>query len=283
MTHRPLSILPLAALLALLSFCGCRRHTKAETLYRRAEQAFGEGAYSAAQRLIDSIPEVDATAFTWIRRGTMLNQRIILEYNRRNLAYLDSILPEVQREERKMASEFVPIFDPESLSDTLYYHCADRYAGRTDTCCLRMEFTVDGRARVSSVYCGKKPLRHISAKAELPDGSYALTPTVPYDDARNYRFMRPDGRYSEVVCYTGHSLRPFVEIIATTGEKPIKISYAGEHPYSYYLSKENRRSFEKCYRYLYLKHRVRSLEQNKELAERTIELLSRQLAEENDW
>ena len=68
-----------------LTLSACNRHPKAEALYLRAEEAFGTGEYHTAQRIIDSIPESDTLAFEWIRKGIILNQRITLEQNRRNL------------------------------------------------------------------------------------------------------------------------------------------------------------------------------------------------------
>lgn len=76
-----------------LTLSACNRHPKAEALYLRAEEAFGTGEYHTAQRIIDSIPESDTLAFEWIRKGIILNQRITLEQNRRNLSFIDSLLP----------------------------------------------------------------------------------------------------------------------------------------------------------------------------------------------
>ena len=261
---------------------GCHfNHREAEALYLRAEAAFFQGDYITAQHLIDSISEVDSLAYPWIQRGITLNQHIILEHNIRNRAYIDSILPEMRKIARELKSEFSGTYD-EATGDTLYRRRNDPHAGRNDISCLRMEFNSDGKAQVTSVYCGREPLQHVSLKVELPDGSYALSPTIPYGNEPNERTRLADGRYSEAVRYTGRGLRTIVETIATAGDRAIKISYAGQRPYSYYLSDDDRRTFEMSFNYLYIQHRIRQMEQNRALAEKTIQMLKRQLSD-NDF
>lgn len=98
-----------------LTLSACNRHPKAEALYLRAEEAFGTGEYHTAQRIIDSIPESDTLAFEWIRKGIILNQRITLEQNRRNLSFIDSLLPLPVFHKRRTPAP-IPLYTKQRLS-----------------------------------------------------------------------------------------------------------------------------------------------------------------------
>ena len=94
----------------------------------------------------------------------------------------------------------------------------------------------------------------------------------------NYRFTYQNGNHCELVCYRGHELRPVIETIISAKEKPIKVSYEGEFPYSYTLSENDRKAFEQCFRLSSLERRIVNLEREKKIARKTVDLLSRQLA-----
>lgn len=265
------------AILAL-SLTACNRHPQAKAFYLKAEEAFFAGEYQAAQRLIDSIPESDSLAFDWIRKGITLNQRITLEQNRRNLHFIDSLLPLLQESRKEMMPQFRFIKNGNDPDEGRYVYLHDSHAGSAHTTCLRIQLTPSFEAEIISVYCGKAPLHHVAAKIELPDGTYALTPTTPYDGALNYRFTYQNGNHCELVCYRGHELRPVIETIISAKEKPIKVSYEGEFPYSYTLSENDRKAFEQCFRLSSLERRIVNLEREKKIARKTVDLLSRQLA-----
>ncbi len=262
----------------LLLLSSCHRHARAEALYLRAEEAFIAGQYHTAQSIIDSIPLCDSLAFKWIRKSIVLNQRITLEQNRRNLSSIDSLLPDLYSARDKLLPEFVYHKVDNQTSDGYYTYRYDHNAGKADHSCLRVQITDNFDAEIISVYCGKRPLNHVSAKAELPDGTYALTPTTPYDGALNYRFTYQNGNHCELVRYIGHELRPIFEIVVTSPDQSIKISYEGEFPYSYTLSSNDRKAFERCFDLISLQKRIAKLEREKKIAEKTIELLQRQLA-----
>lgn len=261
-----------------LQLTSCHRHTRAEDLYQRAEEAFVAGQYHTAQSIIDSIPLCDSLAFEWIRKSIVLNQRITLEQNRHNLASIDSLLPTLYARRDTLLPQFIYHKVDNQTSDGYYTYRLDRNAGKADHSCLRVQITDDFEAEIISVYCGKRPLNHVSAKAELPDGTYALTPTTPYDGALNYRFTFQNGNHCELVRYIGHELRSVFEIIVASPQQPIKISYEGEFPYSYTLSDNDRKAIEQCFKFISLQRHIDRLEQEKEIARKTIELLQRQLA-----
>lgn len=261
-----------------LQLTSCHRHTRAEDLYQRAEEAFVAGQYHTAQSIIDSIPLCDSLAFEWIRKSIVLNQRITLEQNRHNLASIDSLLPTLYARRDTLLPQFIYHKVDNQTSDGYYTYRLDRNAGKADHSCLRVQITDDFEAEIISVYCGKRPLNHVSAKAALPDGTYALTPTTPYDGALNYRFTYQNGNHCELVRYIGHELRSVFEIIVASPQQPIKISYEGEFPYSYTLSDNDRKAIEQCFKFISLQRHIDRLEQEKEIARKTIELLQRQLA-----
>ncbi|MCD7711065.1 MAG: hypothetical protein LUI04_06935, partial [Porphyromonadaceae bacterium] len=101
------------SLLALGTF-SCNRRSKSELLYRRAESAFQAKEYQRAQRIIDSIPTGGFYSSEWSHKGIILNQRITLEENRRNLAYIDSLLPPLY----KIRKALLPMF--RYVQDSLY-------------------------------------------------------------------------------------------------------------------------------------------------------------------
>lgn len=261
-----------------LSLTACNRHPKAEAFYLKAEEAFAAGKYQAAQRLIDSIPESDSLAFEWIRKGITLNQRITLEQNRRNLHFIDSLLPLLQKKREEILPQFLLRKDADYQDEGRYVYRHDLHAGSASTSCLRIQVTPTFEPEIISVYCGKRSLHHVAAKIELPNGTYALTPTTPYDGAKNYRFTYQNGLHCELVCYRGHELRPVIETIVSAQEQAIKVSYEGEFPYSYTLSENDRKAFEKCYLLVSIEKRIANLEREKKTAQKTIDLLSRQLA-----
>lgn len=260
-------------LLTLLLFMGCNAsHREAMELYTRAEQALSHKDYNRAQQLLDSIPIVAPQATSYIRRGIELNQRVILERNRDNIAYIDSILPEMRAQEQALRSAFIAIQNPEYHDDTIFIHRdADHTVFRSH---LRIEMTATGEVRLHSVYYGKEELNHTSAKIEHPDGTYALTPTIPYDSAQNHHFVLPDGTHCEMVCYRNYEIRPVIEALGSGGNKTIKISYAGDRPYSYILSESDREIFKTFYQYIFLHHTIDRIERNREYLQRSVDLIT---------
>ncbi|WP_455497165.1 hypothetical protein [Coprobacter sp.] len=267
----------IASLLLLFGAC-TKKENRAAEQYQKAEELYQRGDYALAKNAIDSISTIDPRAFDEIRAGMQLMRRVNLSINKRNLAYVDSLLPIRLAFQKELLSKFALQKDEKYQENGNFVYKKDRNAGSVNRSCLRIQVTEDGQMQLMSVYFGASKLNHESVKVELPDGTFALTSVVPYDGANNYRFVNA-GNTTEVVTYKGKQMRSVADLVYNSKDARIKVSYEGKRPFSFVMDKNTKEAISASYELALVMADIKQLQREKAIAGKTIEILERQIAD----
>lgn len=274
---RKIVFVSVAGLLFFFGACSKKSNRAAEQ-YQKAEELYRQGDYARAKTAIDSISAIDPRAFDEIRAGMQLMRRVNLSINERNLAYVDSLLPIRLAFQQELLSKFTLQKDEKYQEEGNYIYKKDRNAGSVNRSCLRIQVTEEGQMQLMSVYFGASKLDHESVKVELPDGTFALTSVIPYDGANNYRFVNA-GNTTEVVTYKGKQMMSVADLVYNSKGAKIKVSYEGKRPFSFIMDNNTREAIGASYELALVMAEIKQLQREKAIAGKTIEILKRQIAE----
>ncbi|MCP9611100.1 tetratricopeptide repeat protein [Coprobacter tertius] len=256
--------------------CG-KTDKKAEAQYKKAEALYEQGDYNQAKQQIDSIKVLYPKAFDQIKKGMILMCRVNLKESERNLVYIDSLLPLKKAEVDRLKKDFFLSKDEKYEETGHYVYKSEKNNPVVNRSYVRAQVSEDGIMEIASVYFGPAALHHESMRVEAPDGSYAMTKVVPYDGARNFRFVN-DGNTTEVVTYKGEQMIAVAELIYNTPGK-IKVSYEGKRPYSFTLDDRSRKMINASYELAMAMKSVKELTREQAINNKGCEILRRQISD----
>lgn len=256
--------------------CG-KTDKKAEAQYKKAEALYEQGDYNQAKQQIDSIKVLYPKAFDQIKKGMILMCRVNLKESERNLVYIDSLLPLKKAEVDRLKKDFFLSKDEKFEETGHYVYKSEKNNPVVNRSYVRAQVSEDGIMEIASVYFGPVALHHESMRVEAPDGSYAMTKVVPYDGARNFRFVN-DGNTTEVVTYKGEQMIAVAELIYNTPGK-IKVSYEGKRPYSFTLDDRSRKMINASYELAMAMKSVKELTREQAINNKGCEILRRQISD----
>ena len=121
---------------------------------------------------------------------------------------------------------------------------------------------------MASVYFGSSPIEHTGLKLSINDGTFAETPSIPYDGGVNYRF-KDMGNTTEVVTYKGEDCKAVANFVSVTDEKErIKATYTGKKTYSLYLSGADKKAIKATYELALVLSEINAMRKEKAKSEK---------------
>lgn len=262
----------------MLLFSCSDENKEAREAYYRAVKLYENGNYAEAKSAIDSINVLGPKAFDEIRAGMQLSRKVELAINENNIKRIDSLMPMYKKEQERLLGEFDLVKNEEYQNEGVLVYKNNPNKFSQNTSCLRVQVTEKGEMQLLSVYCGAYLLQHESVKLSLADGTYAMTTSIPYDGANNYRY-KLNGNNIETITYREPQMRPVADFVVAAADKPIKVSYEGKRPFTYSLDKTTRKAIIESYKLATVIKDIKSLEREDDISSRSIVVLNRQIEE----
>lgn len=217
---------------------------KAQDYLNIAQQALQENNYDVAKTHIDSIKILFPKAFDEIKAGFDLLQDVRKAENRRNIAYLDSMIDVTTEKFKEQRKKFDFVRDKNYQEFGNYIPKLTPSTTTLEQNTLRSGVSEKGILYLESVLSGLN-IHHSKIKATIPDGSYAESLTVTADGL-NYTFKTLNKTY-EIVRFFGNDENGVGKFIYTFEDKPITINYIGKRNYSKALSNNEKKAIAQAF------------------------------------
>ena len=230
----------LVLIVMALATSSCNSKTKRAKHYLNlAEKAYAEGQYERAKSNIDSIKLINPKAFTEIREGFDLLQQVRKAENKRNIAYIDSMIDVSISKFRELKVNFNFVRDENYQEFGNYIPKLTPSATTLEQNALRSGVSEKGVLFLESVISGMN-LNHYKIKVSTPDGAYAESLSVTADGL-NYTIKTINKTY-EIVRFFGNDENGVAEFIYTFQDAPITLAYIGKRNYTTALSKNEKKA-----------------------------------------
>ena len=241
--HKWRSQFVLIAIMLVAISCNSNKKKAKDYLYI-AEQALEENNFEIAKTHIDSIKILFPKAFDDIRAGFDLMQDIRKAENRRNIAYIDSMINVTIDKFNEQRKNFDFVRDKNYQEFGNYIPKLTPSSSTLEQNTLRSGVSEKGVLYLESILSGLN-INHSKIKASTPDGSYAESLTVTADGL-NYKITTRNKTY-EIVRFFGNDENGVAEFIYTFQESPITINYIGRRSYSKTLSKNEKKAIAQAF------------------------------------
>ena len=241
--HKWRSQFVLIAIMLVAISCNSNKKKAKDYLYI-AEQALEENNFEVAKTHIDSIKILFPKAFDDIRAGFDLMQDIRKAENRRNIAYIDSMINVTIDKFNEQRKNFDFVRDKNYQEFGNYIPKLTPSSSTLEQNTLRSGVSEKGILYLESILSGLN-INHSKIKASTPDGSYAESLTVTADGL-NYKITTRNKTY-EIVRFFGNDENGVAEFIYTFQESPITINYIGRRSYSKTLSKNEKKAIAQAF------------------------------------
>ncbi|MDR2388270.1 MAG: hypothetical protein LBD89_00585 [Tannerellaceae bacterium] len=215
------------AVLLCVALVGCsNREKEARRRLDNARVLYEKKEWIAAKNEIDSLRSLYPGEVNVLREALHLMRKVEWNEAERNLMYCDSLLPLRREEAQKAAEGFV--FERDTLYEETGAYIPRRQTveRNTERSYLRSGVTETGELFLTSVYFGSRPVHHTGIKLRVPNGLFAETASIPYDNGVNYRF-EDGGNTSEIVSYKGENGIDAVRFIYANANERIQVDYTG--------------------------------------------------------
>ena len=241
--HKWRSQFVLIAIMLVAISCNSNKKKAKDYLYI-AEQALEENNFEIAKTHIDSIKILFPKAFDDIRAGFDLMQDIRKAENRRNIAYIDSMINVTIDKFNEQRKNFDFVRDKNYQEFGNYIPKLTPSSSTLEQNTLRSGVSEKGVLYLESILSGLN-INHSKIKASTPDGSYAESLTVTADGL-NYKITTRNKTY-EIVRFFGNDENGVADFIYTFQESPITINYIGRRSYSKTLSKNEKKAIAQAF------------------------------------
>ena len=229
----------------MLTAISCNSNKKkAKDYLDIAKQALQENKFDVAKSHIDSVKILFPKAFEEIRAGYDLMQDVRKAENKRNIAYIDSMIDVTIDKFKEQRVNFDFVRDQNYQEFGNYIPKLTPTSATLEQNTLRSGVSEKGILYLESVLSGVN-LNHSKIKASTPNGSYAESLTVTADGL-NYKFTTLNKTY-EIVRFFGDDENGVSEFIFTFQESPIIINYIGKRNYSKALSKNEKKAIAQAF------------------------------------
>ncbi|MDR0574481.1 MAG: hypothetical protein LBG96_10720 [Tannerella sp.] len=265
------------AIAALLCLTGCGKGKEAQRRLDEAKSMYENKQFIAAKNAIDSINILFPREIE-VRKEALAFMRLVEKgESEQNVAYCDSLLPIRISELDDLKKGFT--FEKDTAYDETgnYILKTMTIERNVERSYIRCGVNEEGEMYMASVYFGSSPIEHTGLKLSIKDGTFAETPSIPYDGGANYRF-KDMGNTTEVVTYKGKDCKAVANFVSVVDKKErIKAEYTGKKPYSLYLSDADKKAIKATYELALVLSEINAMRKEKAKSEKKIMLIDQKL------
>ena len=268
----------LTVITLLFFFTGCGGESKeAQKRLNEAKALYENKQFIAAKSVIDSINIMYPRELAVRKQALTLMRLVERGECERNITFCDSLIPIRINAFNDMKKEFV--FEKDTAYDVI-----GKFIWKTMTVernvqrsYIRCGVDESGEMYMASVYFGSSPINHTGLTFSTNDGTFASTPSIPYDGGLNYRFQDM-GSTTEVVTYKGGHCKEIANFVMIVNEKErIKAAYTGGKTFSLFLSDTDKKAIRATYELALVLSDIDSMQRERTRSEKKIMLIDQKL------
>lgn len=266
----------LSATLPFVYSCGgvSKEQQEAENLLISAKQLIENKQYDNSIVLLDSLCKTYPKEFDLVKeamhvKATALEQKFTIM-----LAQADSVIAVNAPIVESISSKFKVVKSPEMVEG---YRVVKNIAGTPLINRTGIEPRIDdgGNLYIVSLLNGHS-IHHNKLIASVKGKSSAETASIPYDEARNYRFD-DNGVSNEMVTFRFDECEDFCKFIADNSNENITLTFSGKKSYSMPLPTAVKQAIIDSYSYSSAIRTGLEAEKNKMLLQKKIEVAKNQI------
>lgn len=258
------------------TLCACNNVEKqAGEQLQAAREAFGQGDYSRAKQLIDSIKILYPKAYETRKEGIALMCRVEQEEQEVTLVYLDSLLEAKQQELEAVKGKFVLEKDAEYETIGHYLHPSQVIEKNLHRSFLRFQTDERGQMSMTSIYCGSRNVHHVAVRVKDADGNYAETPA----SRDSYETTNGSEKIEKADYKLGED-GSVIDFVCMKADQTLRAEYLGEQPYSATLSAADRQAAVAVRNLSRLLTSIEEIRKAQEAARLKLEFVKRKMKEE---
>ena len=268
-------LLTVITVACLITCCG--EGKEAQKRLDEAQALFENNQFIAAKNVLDSINLLYPREVAVRKQALTLMRHVERGECERNIAYCDSLIPICIDELAGLKKGFV--FEKDTA-----YNVTGNYIPNTMTVernversYIRCGVNEDGEMYMASVYFGSAPINHTGLHFSTTAGTFAETPSIPYDGGLNYRF-KDLGNTTEVVTYKAEHCKTIANFIMIINEKDrVKATYTGGKSFSLTLTDADKKAIRATYDLANVLSVINAMEKEKIRAANKIMLIDQKL------
>ena len=269
-----------AVITVIFFIVGCREGNEAQKRLDEANKLYENNQFIAAKNVIDSIHVLYPREVTIRKQALTLMRQVERSECVQNITFCDSILPVCISELADLKKGFV-------FEKNVDYDLIGHFIWNTMTVernversYVRCGVNEEGEMYMASVYFGGSPINHTGLHFSIGEGTFAETPSIPYDGGANYRFQDL-GNTTEVVTYKGDHCKTIANFIMIVSDKErIKATYTGGKSFSLYLSDADKKAMRATFELANVLSEINAMEKEKVRSQKKIMLIDEKLNNE---
>lgn len=220
---------------SILSLTSCNNGNRDEAmaLYESAKSLYDNSLYDSTLSVLDTLYSRYPSETDVIRQGihlmAMTQEKISID----SIAYADSVIAINAPIVTEIAKEFVVVKNPDLVENYRVYKTLKNnpLINRTG---IEPRVDDNGYVYIVSLLQGRA-IKHTKLRITAPDGTFAETAEVAFDNAQNYRFTSSNTS-NEMVTFHADQCDEFCRFIADNASKSLKLEFVGNGKYGITLS-----------------------------------------------
>lgn len=236
------------ALLSAITFTSCNNGQKDEAmaLFQSAQQLYDKSMYDSTLSVLDTLYKRFPAETEVVRQGIHLMAQAQEKISIAGIASADSIIAVNAPIVENIAKDFVVVKNPDLVENYRIYKTL-RNTPLINRTGVEPRVDDNGNIYIVSLLQGRA-INHTQLKVVSPDGSSAITASVAYDGAQNYRFSN-DGISNEMVTFHADQCNEFCKFIADNADKQLKLEFVGKSSYQINMTAALKEAISQSYKY----------------------------------
>lgn len=263
-------------LVSALYSCGNNRDA-AESLFHQAQTYYESGQYLHSVAILDSLKAAYPEEIGILKKSLhlrTLNQEGIIKTE---IAQTDSLISALEEENRTFTGKFKYVKHPDMVEG---FHIHKSIAGEIDkTDRVAVEARIDDNDMFCIVsYLTGHDIKHTSIKLTSTSGASVKSESVPYDEARNYRYKSGGVTY-EIVTFANNQCDTLGHFAASHIGEHLKVTFQGAKNYSMQLNSTHAKALAETYLYAKNKQQGKAAIRKRMHLENKLQLAQKQINE----
>lgn len=252
-------------LIAVIISCGPSAEEIASKRFQEAEKYYQLKEFNNAKLMLDTIIEDQKNVIEYYTRAKDLLRTITIEEQKNNIAFLDSMLLEKEKELAPLMKNFT-ITD--EYKKKVLVHRRQKTTNSYNRTYIRSHLDLDGNFYISSHYCGEIHINHNQIKV-YNKGKSVTSEKIPFDEFNNRKFNDGELKW-EIVNYKDGYDNGIIDFIAQNVNAPLKAQFKGKKNHYILLEKFDKQAISDGYEISFILKEVSRLKKEIENSKRVL-------------
>lgn len=257
-------------IIVFVSSCGPTREELAKNKFENALKEFNNKQFNDAKLIIDTINEDYSDQIEFTTRANDLLRTIVIDEQKNNLRFLDSLLAEKEAELQPLLKNFRESSDYGAKK--ILIHKRQKPENSYSRVYLRAHLNWEGDFYISSRYTGQSHINHNQIKVYF-SGNHALSEKVEFDEFQNRHFEDGENIW-EVVNYKDGKDNGVIDFIASNWNKSLKVQFIGKKYYYIVMEKFDKEAIRDGYEISFVLKEIKRIKDEQSKVKKELSKLS---------